>query len=130
LNLWILGLKTEKEGLGNLLALASVSRRSESPHGTSPRTLDYFRTPWRPVFSGSLFREIHPFENRKRYFQLLGEFFNLINHTWFSWNQNSSLNMFSGDPPNLGPLSNPNNINYAGPIPYYHGRAASLKQCH
>jgi len=27
--------------------------------------------------------------------------------------------MFSGDPPNLGPLSNRNNVNYAGPIPYY-----------
>jgi hypothetical protein len=60
---------------------AAFSFPQYGKYGTGPRTLDYFRTPWRPVFNASIFREIRPFEAKRRYFQLRGEIFNVINHT-------------------------------------------------
>jgi len=84
--------------------------------GNSGRTLDYLRFPWSQNNNMSVFKEIHPSENRARYFQLRGEFFNVFNHPYFQMNQNSSVNLFTGSLP----LSR-TGVPLAGPLPYLPG---------
>ena len=88
--------------------------------GNSGRTLDYLRFPWSQNNNMSVFKEIHPFENRTRYFQLRGEFFNVFNHAYFQMNQNSSVNIFTG----ALPLSR-TGVSLAGPLPYLPGSAGT-----
>ncbi|MBI4892491.1 MAG: TonB-dependent receptor [Acidobacteria bacterium] len=82
--------------------------------GNAARTLDWARSPIRPGLNVSLFREFHPFDNARRYVQLRGEFFNVLNHTSFSLSPNSSPALFSGTPP-----VSRTGLSLAGPLPYY-----------
>jgi len=66
--------------------------------GDAPWTMDRARGPWRPNLNLSVFRSFYPFENRRRYLQLRGEFYNAPNHTWFAMNPNSSVRIFSTAP--------------------------------
>ncbi|HXN25346.1 MAG TPA: hypothetical protein VOA41_21655 [Candidatus Dormibacteraeota bacterium] len=84
--------------------------------GDSPRTMDYLRGPWRPGLNLSVFKSLYPFENRRRYVQLRGEFFNALNRTWFTMNPNSSVKVF-----NSGPPISRTGLSLAGPIPYLVG---------
>ena len=85
--------------------------------GNAGRTLDYLRNPWIQNLNASLFKEIYPFENRQRYIQLRGEFFNVLNHTFFQFNPNASPQIFTGTVP-----ATRTGLSLAGPIPYYPGR--------
>ena len=101
-------------------AVASVeasSTTTTSAEGNASRTLDYFRNPWTQSINMSFFREIYPFENRKRYLQLRGELFNVFNHTFFQLNPNSSPQLFTGSVPLTY-----SGLSLAGPIPYLPGK--------
>jgi hypothetical protein len=87
--------------------------------GNAPRTLDWGRNPWKPSLNVSLFREFRPFENRSRYLQLRGEFFNILNHTIFTTNPNSSPQIF-----NSANVSR-TGVSLAGPLPYLIGKTAA-----
>jgi hypothetical protein len=69
------------------------------------------RTPWQPGLNASLFKNIYPWENHKRSAQFRFEAFNALNHTWFTTNPNSSMNIFTGQP----------NRTFTGRIPYMIG---------
>lgn len=56
------------------------------------------RTPWLRGLNASVAKNLYPFENRRRYAQLRFEAFNVLNHTWFTTNPNSSMNVFSSVP--------------------------------
>jgi hypothetical protein len=87
--------------------------------GNAPRTLDWGRNPWRPGLNTSVFREFRPFENRSRYLQLRGEFFNVLNHATFTTNPNSSPQIFSSA------AVSRTGVSLAGPIPYLIGKTAA-----
>jgi hypothetical protein len=78
--------------------------------------MDYLRGPWRPGLNLSVFKSFYPFENRRRYVQLRGEFFNALNHTWFTMNPNTSVKVFNSAPP-----VSRTGLSLAGPIPYLVG---------
>ncbi len=99
---------------------AAFSRPTFGREGNASRTLDYFRNPWTQSVNMSFFREIHPFENRKRYLQLRGELFNVFNHTYFQLNGNSSPQLFTGSLPLTY-----SGLSLAGPIPYLPGKAGT-----
>ncbi len=82
--------------------------------GNSPRTLDYFRLPWRFSSNLSLFKEIRPWKERSRYFQLRGEFFNVTNTATFSWAPGGTSDaLFSSAPPVCRTC-----VKLGGPMPY------------
>jgi Carboxypeptidase regulatory-like domain len=84
--------------------------------GNAPRTMDNLRGPWRPGLNLSVFKSFYPFENSRRYVEFRGEFFNALNHTWFTMNPNSSVKVFNSQPP----ISR-TGLSLAGPIPYLVG---------
>lgn len=86
-------------------------------YGNAPRTLDYARNPWKPGLNMSVFREIRPFKNEKRYLQLRVEAFNLLNHATFTVNPNSSQEMFSA-----GNWVTRTGVQVAGPLPNLVGK--------
>jgi hypothetical protein len=67
-----------------------------------------------------VFKSFYPFENRQRYVQLRGEFFNAVNHTWFTMNPNSSVKLFNNRPSQLCRTC----TSLAGPMPYLYGSPA------
>lgn len=88
--------------------------------GNAARTLDWARLPWTPTLNTSIGRNIYPFDNRKRYLQLRGEFFNALNHATFS------MYSFGGRPIfNTAPPVTRTGLSLAGPIPYYFGALAN-----
>jgi hypothetical protein len=48
----------------------AFARPAYGKMGNAPRTLDWIRTPWQPNLNASLFKNIFPWENHKRYAQL------------------------------------------------------------
>jgi len=78
--------------------------------------LNWALAPWRLTNNMSVFREFHPFENRQWYIQLRGEFFNLLNHAVFNFNQSPTGNLFTA----ALPISQ-KGLQLAGPIPYLAG---------
>jgi hypothetical protein len=84
--------------------------------GNAPRTMDNLRGPWRPGLNVSVFKSFYPFEDRRRYVQFRAEFFNALNHTWFTMNPNSSVKVF-----NSQPQISRTGLSLAGPIPYLVG---------
>jgi len=88
--------------------------------GNAPRTMDYLRGPWTQTLNANLARDFRPFENRSRYLQFRAEFFNVLNHTYFQLNPNSSPQIFTGSLP----LSR-TGLSLAGPIPYLPGQAGA-----
>jgi hypothetical protein len=99
---------------------AAFARPAYGKMGDAPRTLDWMRTPWQPNLNASLFKNIYPFENRRRYAQLRFEAFNVLNHTWFTTNPNSSMSIFSSTP-----TISRTGLSLAGPIPYLIGKSAA-----
>jgi len=87
--------------------------------GNAPRTLDYARTPTRQTLNASLFRELRPFSEKRRYIQLRVEFFNVLNRVTFMTNAVNSPQMFNSLPQSRTgtPL--------VGPIPYLRGKTAA-----
>jgi hypothetical protein len=94
----------------------AFARPAYGKMGDAPRTLDWMRTPWQPNLNASLFKNIYPFENHKRYAQFRFEAFNALNHTWFTTNPNSSMSIFSGQP-----TISRTGLSLAGQIPYLIG---------
>ncbi len=88
--------------------------------GNAARTLDWARAPWKPTLNMSIFKEIRPFENRQRYLQLRGEFFNALNHAVFNVNQDPTGNLFTA----ALPMSK-TGLQFAGPIPNLLGATAA-----
>src|SRR5436305_11387207 len=78
------------------------------------------RTQWRPGLNASVGKNIYPFENHKRYAQLRFEAFNVLNHTWFTTNPNSSMSVFSSVP-----TISRTGLSLAGQIPYLIGKKPS-----
>jgi hypothetical protein len=107
-----------KEGASNIPYFnpLAFARTAYGKMGDAPRTLDWMRTPWQPNLNASLAKNIYPFENRKRYAQLRFEAFNALNHTWFTTNPNSSMNIFTGQP-----TISRTGLSLAGQIPYMFG---------
>jgi len=93
---------------------AAFSRPTYAKMGNSARTLDYARGPFRPNLDASFMKNIYPLENRSRYIQFRGEFYNALNHPTFRPPNNATL--FTGTPP-----VSLNGLSLAGPIPYYPG---------
>jgi hypothetical protein len=98
----------------------AFARPAYGKTGNAPRTLDWMRTPWQPGLNASLGKNIYPFENRKRYAQLRFEAFNALNHTWFTTNPNSSMNVFTAQP-----TISRTGLSLAGQIPYLIGKNSS-----
>ena len=98
----------------------AFARPAYGKMGNAPRTIDWMRTPWQPSLNASVFKNIYPFENRRRYAQLRLEAFNALNHTWFTTNPNSSVSIFSG-----APTISQTGVSLAGQIPYLVGLNAS-----
>ena len=99
---------------------AAFARPAFGRYGNAARTLDYARLPWTPTLNMSLFKEIRPFENLSRYFQLRAEFFNVLNHATFNMYSFGGRPIFSGTPPVTR-----TGLSLAGPIPYFNGRTAA-----
>jgi hypothetical protein len=83
--------------------------------GSAPRTLDYARLPTRYTMNVSVFKEIYPFENRRRYVQLRAEAYNALNMVTFTTSPgtNESPNLFNTAPPVTR-----TGMSLAGPMPY------------
>jgi hypothetical protein len=111
-----------REGASNIPYFnpAAFARPAYGKMGNAPRTLDWMRTPWQPGLNASLFKNIYPFENRRRYAQFRLEAFNVLNHTWFTTNPNSSMSIFSSQP-----TISRTGLSLAGPIPYMIGKSAA-----
>jgi hypothetical protein len=111
-----------KEGASNIPYFnpMAFSRPAYGKMGNAPRTLDWMRTPWQPGLNASLFKNIYPFENKKRNAQLRFEAFNVLNHTWFTTNPNSSMTIFSS-----APTISRTGLSLAGQIPYLIGKNSS-----
>jgi len=58
--------------------------------GNAARNLN-FAMPWLKNFDASVFKNISPFKNERRYFQLRVEFFNVLNMKSFGFNTTTSL---------------------------------------
>lgn len=99
---------------------AAFARPTFGHYGNAARTLDWARLPWTPTLNMSLFKEVRPFEDRKRYFQFRAEFFNVLNHATFSMYSFGGRPIFSGTPP-----VSRTGLSLAGPIPYFIGKTAS-----
>lgn len=99
---------------------AAFGRPAFGRTGNASRTLDYLRNPWTQSLNASIFREFHPFENRRRYVQLRGELFNALNKNYFQLNANSSPQLFTGSLP----LTR-TGLPLAGPIPYLPGKTGT-----
>jgi len=83
-----------------LLNPEAFSRPAYGQIGNAPRTLDYFRTPMRFSSNLSLLKEIRPWRERNRYFQLRGEAYNLTNTVIFNIGAGgTSEALFSSAPP-------------------------------
>jgi hypothetical protein len=93
---------------------AAFSRPIYDKMGNAARTLDYARGPFRPNLDASLMKNIYPFENHRRFLQLRGEFYNILNHATFR--PPNAATLFTGTPP-----VSLNGLSLAGPIPYYPG---------
>jgi hypothetical protein len=108
-----------REGASNIPYFnpLAFARPAYGKMGDAPRTLDWARTPWQPGLNASLFKNIYPFENHKRYAQLRLEAFNVLNHTWFTTNPNSSMTIF-----NSSPTISRTGLSLAGQIPYLIGK--------
>ncbi len=111
-----------REGASNIPYFnpMAFARPAYGKTGNAPRTLDWMRTPWQPGLNASLSKNIYPFENRKRYAQLRFEAFNVMNHTWFTTNPNSSMSVFSSIP-----TISRTGLSLAGQIPYLIGKNSS-----
>ncbi len=81
------------------------------------------RLPWVQSFDASFSKRIRPFQESRRYFELRGEFFNILNHRTFHPNFNTSL-FSSGDQNPLLAGTRPNQT----PIPNVQNRFAALRQ--
>lgn len=82
--------------------------------GNAPRTLDYFRLPWRFSSNASLIKEIRPWREGRRYFTLRGEFYNVTNTVMFNIaTGGTSEAMFSAQPALCR-----NCLSLEGPMPY------------
>jgi hypothetical protein len=91
------------------------ARPAYGHYGNAARVLDWVRMPWTPMLNLSLLKDIYPFENRRRYIQLRGEFFNAINHTYFQMNPSTNnRGIFNASMP-----SSRTGLNLAGPVPYF-----------
>ncbi|MBL8228787.1 MAG: hypothetical protein JNL98_09935, partial [Bryobacterales bacterium] len=62
--------------------------------GNAPRNLDLYN-PWVRSLDMSVFKKISPFENKRRYFELRGEIFNVLNMKNYTPNPNLS-NLLGG----------------------------------
>ena len=111
-----------REGASNIPYFnpEAFARPAYGKLGNAPRSLDWMRTPWQPNLNASLFKNIYPWENHKRYAQLRFEAFNALNHTWFTTNPNSSMSIFSGQP-----TISRTGLSLAGQIPYLIGQNSS-----
>jgi hypothetical protein len=109
-----------REGASNIPYFNPMAfgRPAYGKTGSAPRTLDWMRTPWQPGLNASAAKNIFPFENRKRYIQLRFEAFNVLNHTWFTTNPNSSMNVFTA-----APTISRTGLSLAGQIPYLIGKS-------
>jgi len=114
--------KWTREGAANIPYFnpEAFARPAYGKTGNAPRSLDWMRTPWQPNLNASLFKNIFPWENHKRYAQLRFEAFNALNHTWFTTNPNSSMSIFSGTP-----TISRTGLSLAGPIPYLIDKSAA-----
>ncbi|MBY0503008.1 MAG: hypothetical protein K2X03_03795 [Bryobacteraceae bacterium] len=88
--------------------------------GNAARSLDYARLPWRQTLNVSVMRDFRPFKESRRYLQLRGEFFNVLNHVVFNTNANSSPGIFNSAPP-----VSRTGLSLAGPLPYLQGARAA-----
>ena len=86
--------------------------------GDAARTLDWARNPWRFTVNATLIKNIYPWAERRRYFELRGEAYNLTNTPVFTLDSGISYSMFSSAPPvcRIGCVS------LAGPMPYLWNR--------
>jgi len=111
-----------REGASNIPYFnpLAFSRPAYGKTGNAPRSLDWMRTPWQPGLNASLAKNIYPFEDHKRYAQLRFEAFNVLNHTWFTTNPNSSMSIF-----NSAPTISRTGLSLAGQIPYLIGKNSS-----
>lgn len=90
-------------------------------YGNAPRNLDA-QYPWIRTFDFSVFKRISPFENKRRYFELRGEFFNVLNMKNYSPNPNVT-NLVSGA--NQNPLTTGTSPNFT-PVPNVQNRFKNL----
>jgi len=74
------------------------------------------RLPWVQSFDASVSKRIRPFKESRRYFELRGEFFNILNHKTFHPNFNTNLfssgdqnALLAGTRPNQTPIANVQN---------------------
>ncbi|MBI3209929.1 MAG: hypothetical protein HYZ37_13665 [Candidatus Solibacter usitatus] len=84
--------------------------------GNAARTLDYARNPWRQTLNASVLRDVYPFENRRRYFQMRAEAFNVLNHTTFMSTANETYSLFG-----TGVPVSRTGVRLDGPVPYLWG---------
>ncbi|MBI4904322.1 MAG: carboxypeptidase regulatory-like domain-containing protein [Acidobacteria bacterium] len=91
--------------------------RPEFGHtGNAPRTLDWARQPWRITLNSNVLRDLYPFENRRRYFQIRAEAFNAMNHVNFMSTANETFSLFASGVP-----ATRTGVPLQGPIPYLWG---------
>lgn len=76
------------------------------------------RAPWRQTLNINLMKDIHPFENTRRYFQLRVDAINVLNHATFQTDDTVRELFGTGVPVSRTGLS------LAGPIPYLVDRGA------
>jgi len=111
-----------REGASNIPYFnpEAFARPAYGKTGNAPRSVDWMRTPWQPGLNASMAKNIYPFENRRRYAQLRLDAFNVLNHTWFTTNPNSSMSVFSS-----APTISRTGLSLAGQIPYLIGKSAA-----
>ena len=91
----------------------AFARPSYGLFGNAPRTFDYARNPWKQTANLSVLRDFRPFANERRYFQLRGEAFNVLNHATFTSTANETSRIFASNPPVTR-----TGLSLAGPLPY------------
>jgi len=89
--------------------------------GDAPRTLDYARNPWRYTSNLTLIKPIFPWKERRKFFELRAEAYNVTNTPVFTLDSGISYSMFSSSPPvcRIGCPS------LAGPMPYFWDRTTA-----
>lgn len=84
--------------------------------GNAPRNLDLY-APWVRTFDASIFKRIAPFENKRRYFEIRAEVFNILNMKNYTPNPNLTAllggaaqhPLTTGTSPNFTPVANVEN---------------------
>lgn len=85
-------------------------------YGNAPRNLDIY-APWVRTFDASFFKRIAPFENKRRYFEIRAEVFNIFNMKNYTPNPNltgllggaNQHPLTTGTSPNFTPVPNVEN---------------------